>query len=395
MTSITTVGEAWDPARLMTGIAEVDRVLGGGLASGSTVLLAGNPGVGKSTLSLQIAAAIAAERRVLMVSAEESLERVAMRARRVDAMVPGLTLCSESDVDAVISLISRTDAELVVVDSIQTISTTDVAGGPGGVAQVRECGARLVSAARRCRVPLVMVGHVTKDGHLAGPKVLEHVVDVVMMFEGDHDCGLRLLRLTKNRYGSVDRVGIFEMTAAGITEVADPSAALVGDWSGDVSGAVLFPVVHGRRAILVEVQALVVPSRATQPRRSVKGVEVARVQQLLAVLDRHADIDFRAHDVYVSIVGGIRVTEPAVDLPVALALASSRLNVPLGRVAAFGEVGLTGEMRTVGGVAMREEEAWRLGVEEIVMPRPHAGLLEILDGCSLRVRSASASVGAA
>ena len=393
--SISAVDRLRARTRTTTGIGEVDRVLGGGLVSGSAVLLGGEPGVGKSTLLLQVAATIALDKRVLMVSAEESLEQVAMRARRVDAVEPGLELCSESDVDAIVVAIGRTNADVVVVDSVQAVTASDVGGPPGGVAQVRESGARFVAAARRHGVPLVMVGHVTKDGQLAGPKVLEHVVDVVLMLEGDHDGGFRLLRATKNRFGSVDRVGVFEMTAAGMIEVADPSSLLVGQWAGNVAGTVLFPAVHGRRAVLLEVQALVVGSRAAQPRRSVKGIDAARVHQLLAVLDRHAGIGFREHDVYVSVVGGMRVSEPAADLPVALALASSRLDVPLGRLAAFGEVGLTGELRTVGRVGMRREEAYRLGVEDLAVPGADAGLVRILAEHGLLGRIPGSAVSAA
>lgn len=392
---ITRVGKKGSGERRSTGLGEVDRVLGGGMVAGSAILLGGEPGVGKSTLLLQVAARMASAGRVLMVSAEESLDQVAMRAGRIGAMEPTLELTTVRDVDVIAEAIARTDAAAIVVDSIQTVVAPDVTGAPGGVTQVRECGSRLVGAARRRGVPLVMVGHVTKDGHLAGPKVLEHVVDAVLLLEGDHDGGLRLLRATKNRHGSVDRVGVFEMTTDGMVEVADPSSLLVGEWAGHVPGTLLFPALHGRRAVLVEVQALVVGSRAPQPRRSVKGVDAARVHQLLAVLERHAGIGFRDHDVHVSVVGGIRVTEPAADLPIALALASSRLDVPLRRLAAFGEVGLTGELRTVGRVGARTEEAHRLGIEEIAAPDGQGGLVRALTSQGLLGRRRAATVTAA
>ena len=383
--AVTAVDTDRRDVRLETGIGEVDRVLGGGLVAGSALLLGGEPGVGKSTLLLQIASRVASDGRVLMVSAEESVDQVALRARRVDALHPGLELTTERDVEAIAAAMARTDADLVVVDSVQTVFASDVAGAPGGVGQVRECGSRLVDAARRLGVPLIMVGHVTKEGSVAGPKVLEHIVDAVLMLEGDHDGGLRLLRATKNRHGSVDRVGVFEMTACGMTEVVDPSSLLVGDWVGNVPGTVLFPAVHGRRALLLEVQALVVESKAPQPRRSVKGVDAARVHQLIAVLERHAGIGFGDHDVYVSVVGGMRVADPAVDLPVALALASSRLDRPLGRLAAFGEIGLTGELRKVGRVSVRTEEANRLGIVEVAAPDGGRGLVRALADVGLGV----------
>lgn len=378
VTPVTAVANHPRRDRRSTGFEEVDRVLGGGLSPGSAVLLGGEPGVGKSTLLLQIAASTAQAGPVLMVSAEESMQQVAMRARRVDAAVTNVVLCAESDVDAILATIDEVRPLLVVVDSVQTISSSDVTGSAGGVAQVRESGARLVTAAHRLGIPIVMVGHVNKEGHLAGPKVLEHVVDVVLLLEGDHDHGLRILRSTKNRHGSVDRVGVFEMTECGLVGVADPSSLLVGTWAGDVAGTALFPMVHGKRAVLVEVQALVVPSTAPQPRRSVKGVDAARVHQLLAVLERHGRIRFADHEVYVNVVGGLRVVEPAADFPLALALASARTRQPLGKIAAFGEVGLTAELRSVGRSGLRREEAHRLGIDDVIEPISGTGLVAVL-----------------
>lgn len=360
------------------GLAEVDRVLGGGFVPGAAVLLGGEPGVGKSTLLLQIASHMATDDPVLLISAEESVSQVAMRAHRIGAIRERLVVTAEHDIDTIIATIERTRPSLAVVDSIQTVAARDVGGAAGGIAQVRECGSRLVAVARRLGVPVVLVSHVTKEGQLAGPKVLEHVVDVVLALEGDHDGGLRLLRCSKNRHGSVDRVGVFEMTELGMVEVSDPSERLVGDWGGGVAGTVLFPTVQGRRAVLVEVQALVVHSRAPQPRRSTKGVDGARVHQLLAVLDRHAGLTFHDQEVYVNVVGGMRIVEPAIDLPVALALASSRTGVPLGRLAAYGEVGLTGELRSVGRSSLRLEEARRFGVEDFATPTVGQALVRTL-----------------
>ncbi len=359
------------------GIGEVDHVLGGGLVAGSAVLLGGEPGVGKSTLLLQLAAAPGLREggTVLVVTGEESVGQVGLRARRIGAAGPNVAVAASRMADVVVESVRSGDHSLVVVDSIQTMVTDDVDGAAGGVTQVRECTARLIAAARAGATPVILVGHVTKDGGLAGPKVIEHMVDVVLHLDSSDFQGLRFLRCLKNRFGSTDRVGIFEMTERGLVEVPDPIGCLVAGWDGRAEGTVLFPSVQGRRPLLVEVQALVTPSKAPQPRRSFKGLESARVHQILAVLEKHANLSFSDQEVYVSLAGGIKVAEPASDLPVALALASSRLGRPIAGVAAWGEVGLTGELRSVGRAAAREEEVKRLGVDIVVSPESNGATL--------------------
>lgn len=368
-TATSVVKISSDSPRLAVGIAEVDRVLGGGFVPGATVLVGGEPGVGKSTLLLHVAGALTeAGAPVIVASAEESLEQVALRCRRLGISDPGLALSADRDVDAIVAMADEIRPALLVVDSIQTVAASEVSGGPGGVAQVRESAARLVHFAKESGVPVVLVGHVTKDGSIAGPKLLEHAVDVVLYLEGEPERGLRILRGLKNRYGPTHQVGLFEMTGAGMVEVADPSALLLGTHLGEVPGSVVFPAVDGRRPLLVEVQALVADSSAPQPRRSVKGVDVARVHQLIAVLERHAGLRFGGKDIYASVVGGLRVTDPGVDLALALVLASSLLGEPLGATAAWGEVGLTGEVRAVTGGDQRMEEVSRLGLTRIISP---------------------------
>lgn len=352
-----------------TGIGEVDRVLGGGLVPGSAVLLGGEPGVGKSTLILQLADAVAASGApVLIASAEESVDQVALRAGRLGLSDPGVAVVSDPDVDAVIAAAAEVSPFALVVDSIQTVAAAEVLGTPGGVSQVRETVARLIHFAKESGVAVVLVGHVTKDGSIAGPKLVEHAVDVVLYLEGDAERGLRALRGLKNRFGATHEVGLFEMGEGGLTEVTDAAAMLVSETAGSVPGSVLFPAVHGRRSLVVEVQALVSPGVPPNPRRSVKGIETARIHQILAVLHRHAGLDLGGHDVYVSIVGGLRLKDPGADLPVAFAIASSSLGRPVGSVAAWGEVGLTGEIRPVAHAARRRSEAERLGVGKVVGP---------------------------
>jgi len=374
-------------SRRSVGIAEVDHVLGGGLVDGAVILVGGEPGVGKSTLLLQIAAAVGGgDGRALIATGEESVDQIGLRAKRIGVADTRVDVAAGREAAAVAGAIAGGGYSLVIVDSIQTMVCADVDGYAGGVAQLRESSARLIAAAKDAGTPVVFVGHVTKDGSLAGPKVIEHMVDVVVHLDGSDLDGLRFLRCLKNRFGSTDRVGIFEMTDRGLREVPDPVGCLVTGWGGRAEGTVLFPSVQGKRPLLVEVQALVTPSRAPQPRRSFKGLEAARVHQILAVLEKHAGLSFSDHEVYVSLAGGARITEPASDLPVALALASSRGGRPLGSLAAWGEVGLTGEVRAVGRSRARLEEVERLGVTRIVSPESsgttlmaalaHAGLFE-------------------
>jgi DNA repair protein RadA/Sms len=365
--------------RRTIGIGELDRVLGGGLVAGSVVLIGGEPGVGKSTLVLQAAMEIAeAGGRSLVVTAEESAQQVGLRADRLaDPGTPGsleskdqVLLLADDDLDRVLAAADATRPDLLVIDSIQTVSSRQGEGAPGGPSQVRESAARLIRFAKERQVPTVLVGHVTKDGSLAGPKLLEHMVDVVLSFEGDPDHGLRLLRSMKNRFGATHVVGMFEMSVAGLTEVADPSQIFLQDWRQDAAGTVVFPAVEGRRSILVELQTLTDMTRIFPPRRSVRGVDANRVHQILAVLNRHAGLKVSDMEVYVNVVGGWSLDEPACDLALALALASSLTGQPLGSTAAWGEIGLSGEVRSVTHHQRRLEEARRVGVERVVAPEP-------------------------
>ncbi len=358
-------------SRLVTDIGEADRVLGGGLVPGSVILVGGEPGVGKSTLLLQLADQVAATATVLLASAEESLTQVALRADRLSLHTEGLHVVSDSTVEAVLGSADALGASLLVVDSIQTVSSEEVDGSAGGVVQVRESAARFVEYAKRTGTAVMLVGHVTKDGSLAGPRTLEHMVDVVLYLEGEGEGGFRLLRSMKNRYGSVTQVGVFSMGDRGLDQVPDPSGILVAGHRSGASGTVLFPVVEGRRSMLCEVQALVVPTVFPQPRRSVKGLDAARLHQLLAVLDRHAGISLAKFDVHANVVGGMRLRDPAVDLPVALAIVSSVADRPLPLTAAWGEIGLTGEIRVPALADRRAVEAGRFEPELLI--RPGAG----------------------
>ncbi len=351
-----------------TGIAEFDRVLGGGIVPGAAILLSGEPGVGKSTLLLEVAARAARlGQRVLYVSAEESVAQVRLRAERTGALTPELYLASETDLATILGQIDDVQPGLVIVDSVQTVASSLVDGLAGGVSQVREVAATLIRVAKEREVPVVLVGHVTKDGTIAGPRLLEHLVDVVCQFEGDRQTALRFVRALKNRFGPTDEVGCFEMTGDGIAEVADPSILFRSGSSTPVSGTCVAIAMEGRRALPVEVQALIVASNAPQPRRVVNGVDSSRVAMLLAVLERRCGMPLSGFDVYVSTVGGIRLTEPAADLAIALAVASARREKALdAHLAAIGEISLAGEIRAVSGGAQRAAEAARLGYRTVV-----------------------------
>lgn len=344
-------------------------MLGGGLVRGSVVLLGGEPGVGKSTLLLQMAGGLAGARApVVVASAEESAHQVAMRAERTGVGGSGIDLVSDDDVDAIIALARDVDPAVLVVDSVQTVGVPEIQSAPGGVAQVRESAARLIRLAKTTGVVVVLVGHVTKEGGLAGPKILEHMVDVVLYLEGDPDRGFRVLRSNKNRFGATHVSGMFDMQGDGLVEVEDPSKLFLDGWETKVPGTIVYPAVEGRRSVLVEIQALVAPTSQAQPRRSVRGLDSARVNQVIAVLDRHAGVGLSSMEVYVNVVGGWRLDEPGCDLPVALALASSAKNQPLGRMAAWGEVGLAGEVRSVPFETRRVEELDRMGLEKRIAP---------------------------
>ncbi len=362
--------------RVATGIAEFDRVLGGGLVRGSLVLLAGEPGIGKSTLLLQAAVSLgSAGRGVLYVCGEESAEQVKLRADRIGA-TGGIALLPEVDMAVVEATAEVERPWLLVVDSIQTMTDPDLDGVPGSVGQVRACAARLMRLAKERGITVLVVGHVTKDGAIAGPRVLEHLVDAVLTFEGDQDHALRIVRATKNRFGAVSEIGIFEMAPEGLLGVGQPSGALLAERSSDVAGSAVTAVLEGSRPLLVEVQALVTPTYLQMPRRLSTGIDTGRVLQVLAVLERRAGMTFGQHDVYVSVAGGIRVSEPAVDLPLALALASARTDSPLDAdVVAFAELGLTGELRSARQPEARVREAGRLGFTR-VLTAPGKGALD-------------------
>jgi DNA repair protein RadA/Sms len=355
--------------RLSTGIAELDRVLGGGLVPGSVVLLAGEPGVGKSTLALQLAAGISSSRPVLYVSGEESPEQVRLRADRLPALPPQLVVLAETGVEALGGPWREVQPAVVIVDSVQTLRTERVESAPGSVAQVRESAALLAAATKARGTVLVLVGHVTKEGAIAGPRVLEHLVDVVLHFEGDRSHAFRLLRSRKNRYGSTREVGVFSMTDAGLETVVNPSELFLAERRSGAPGSCIAPIVEGTRPMLVEVQALVAPAGYGTARRTCIGVDDGRLALLLAVLDRRSGVDLLSRDVYVNAVGGVRVTEPGADLAIALAIASSRLDVPLpDDAAACGEIGLGGEIRRVGRTDLRLREAARLGFRRVLLP---------------------------
>jgi DNA repair protein RadA/Sms len=366
---ITDVGCA-DGAAVPTGVPELDRVLGGGLVAGSVTLVGGEPGIGKSTLLLQVAAARArAGARALYVSAEESAQQVSGRAERLGALHADLWLLSETVLPHVLAAVDHVKPDLVIVDSIQTVVDPEIGSAPGSVTQVRECAHRLVHEAKQRGVAVVLVGHVNKEGGLAGPRVLEHVVDTVLAFEGDRHHALRLLRAVKHRYGPTAELGVFEMTEAGITGVADPSGLFLADRRQGIAGSAVVPIVEGQRPLLVEVQALVAPSPLALPRRSAQGFDQGRLSLLLAVLERRAGLSFAGTDVYASAVGGVRLAEPGSDLGLCLALASSLVGdpVPPGLVAC-GEVGLGGELRQAAQTPRRLAEAARLGFTTAIVP---------------------------
>ncbi|NEN04615.1 DNA repair protein RadA [Diaminobutyricibacter tongyongensis] len=346
-----------------TGIAEFDRVLGGGIVPGAAVLLSGEPGVGKSTLLLEVASKAAVKQsRVLYVSAEESVNQVRLRAERTNALHQNLFLASETDLATIVSQIDAVDPQLVIVDSVQTVSSANGEGLAGGPSQVREVAATLIRVAKDRNLPVLLVGHVTKDGSIAGPRLLEHLVDVVCQFEGDRQTSLRFVRALKNRFGPTDEVGCFEMTADGIAEVSDPSGLFLSRAGTPVSGTCVTVAMEGRRPLPVEIQALVVRSSAPNPRRVTNGVDSSRVAMLLAILERRAGIRLSDQDVYISTVGGVRLTEPAADLAIAIAVASAVNDHPVAHtLAAFGEISLAGEIRPVSHSKQRNAEAKRLG----------------------------------
>ncbi len=353
-----------------TGIGELDRVLGGGLVPGSVTLLGGEPGIGKSTLLLQAAAAMAAAgARVLYVSAEESKGQVQLRAQRLGLLSPAVWLVSDVSLPDIVAHIDQVRPDLVVVDSIQTVFDPELGSAAGSMAQVRDCAHRLVQESKQRAIATVLVGHVTKDGGLAGPRVLEHVVDTVLAFEGDRHHALRLLRAAKHRFGSTNELGLFEMGEAGLAGVPDPSGLFLADRRDGVPGSVIVPTMEGHRPLLVELQSLVTKTKLPAPRRSAQGLDSGRLALLVAVLGERLGLSLAEHDVYALAVGGVRVTEPGADLAVALAVVSARSGVALpDDLVACGEIGLGGEVRQVSQTGRRLAEAARLGFRRAVVP---------------------------
>ncbi len=351
-----------------TGIGELDRVLGGGVVPGAAILFSGEPGVGKSTLLLDTAARTAATgAHILYVSGEESTGQIRMRAERTGAMHDTLFLASETDLATVLGHIESVNPALVIIDSVQTLASDQIEGAAGGPAQVREVAAALIRVAKGRGTPVILVGHVTKDGSVAGPRLLEHLVDVVCHFEGDRQTSLRFLRTLKNRFGPTDEVGCFEMTGDGIQEVPDPSGLFLSRAGVPVSGTCATVAMEGRRALPVEVQALVAKSATPNPRRVTSGVDPSRVAMILAVLERRMGARLHDQDVYVSTVGGVKLTEPAADLAIALAVLSAVTDRPLPHdLAAFGEISLAGEVRPVASGGQRAQEATRLGYVRLI-----------------------------
>lgn len=353
-----------------TGVDELDRVLGGGAVPGGVVLLAGEPGVGKSTLLLEVAAMRAAKANVLYVTGEESAGQVRLRAERLNALSEQLYLAAETSVATLASHVDAVAPQLLIVDSVQTMVSPETTGVPGGVTQIRQVTGALIQIAKERGIATVLVGHVTKDGSIAGPRLLEHLVDVVLHFEGERHSQLRLLRAVKNRYGPTDEIGVFELTEKGIFGLPDPSGLFLTERTDPVPGTCVTVTLEGRRPLITEVQALVAPTPLPAPRRATSGLDTSRVNMILAVLEKRTGMKLANMDVYASTVGGVKLGEPSVDLALAMAAASSNNDVPLpAGFIAIGEVGLAGDVRSVNGVRRRVAEAQRLGFTEAVVPK--------------------------
>jgi DNA repair protein RadA/Sms len=360
--------------RIPVPITELDRVLGGGLVPGTLVLIGGDPGIGKSTLVLQAAAALAGSGKpVLYVSAEESAQQIRIRADRLGVLSENVLVLSGTDLDAILAEATHADPALLIVDSIQTVSVDEITSAAGSVSQVRECTSRLMRWGKSRNVPIFIIGHVTKEGAIAGPRVLEHMVDAVLYLEGERHGHFRVLRAVKNRFGSTDEVGVFEMAEAGLREVRNPSEAFLEERNRGASGSSVAVTIEGTRPILVEVQALSTPTAFGLPRRSANGLDTGRLQLLVAVLQKRVGLGLGSQDVYANVVGGMRIGEPAADLAVALAIASSFRDRPIDpQLVAIGEIGLAGELRSVSQMERRLSEARRLGFSRAVIPASSA-----------------------
>lgn len=355
--------------RIHTGIKELDRVLGGGIMGGSMTLVGGDPGIGKSTLLLQVCRNLAGQVRVLYISGEESLKQIKLRAQRIGAFSDQMLLLCETNLNSIRQVIERKKPDVVIIDSIQTMYNEEVSSAPGSVSQVRESTGVLMRIAKGMGVSVVIVGHVTKDGNVAGPRVLEHMVDTVLYFEGDRHASYRILRGVKNRFGSTNEIGVFEMREEGLVEVENPSEFMLNGRPEGASGSVVACSMEGTRPILIEIQALVCPSNFGMPRRTAAGTDFNRVNLLMAVLEKRLGIHLSSSDAYVNIAGGIRMNEPAIDLGILLAIVSSYKDIVIDdKVLVFGEVGLSGEVRAVSMAEQRVQEAKKLGFTTIILP---------------------------
>jgi DNA repair protein RadA/Sms len=365
--------EAQDVSRQQTGIAEFDRVLGGGLVAGGVVLIGGDPGIGKSTLLLQTVCKVSQTLKSFYISGEESAQQIAMRAKRLGLDASQVDVLAEINLEKISHVLQQHQPDLVIIDSIQTVYSEALQSAPGSVAQVRECSAQLTRIAKQLGISMILVGHVTKEGSLAGPRVLEHIVDSVLYFEGDQNSSFRLIRAFKNRFGAVNELGVFAMTEKGLREVSNPSALFLSHHDTPVPGSCITVTQEGTRPLLVEIQALVDTSHAPNPKRLCVGLEQNRLAMLLAVLHRHAGVACFDQDVFINAVGGVKISEPAVDLAVLLAIVSSFKNKPLlDKLIVFGEVGLAGEVRPVQRGQERLKEAAKLGFTHAIIPKANA-----------------------
>lgn len=380
LTPITEIS-VQDEVRFDTGMGELNRVLGGGAVHGSLVLVGGEPGIGKSTILLQICANLCCKSKVLYISGEESARQLKLRAERLGVNPESLYVYAGTDVDDIISVSEQIKPEIMIIDSVQTVYRSDLQSTPGSVSQVRECTMSFMELAKGKNITIFVVGHVNKDGYIAGPKVLEHMVDCVLYFEGDKNMSYRILRAAKNRYGSTNEIGVFEMRDKGLVEVKNPSAALLEGRPVDVPGTCVACIMEGSRPILAEIQALVATTAYGTARRMSSGIDYNRSALLLAVLEKRAGFKMGNYDAYINVIGGLKIEEPSADLPTLLAIASACRDKPLPcDLAAFGEIGLTGEIRSVSGAQQRLNEIKRLGFKKCIVPRQNSKDVEIPDG---------------
>lgn len=371
--------EADESARLDTGLPELNRVLGGGLVPGALILLAGDPGIGKSTLTLQCAHSVKVDRPVLYITGEESCQQVKLRAQRLHVNSENLFILAETNLEIIEKVIQKLMPGFIILDSIQTVYFPEISSAPGSVSQLRECTAKILHWAKDWGIPVILVGHVTKEGSVAGPRVLEHMVDAVLYFEGERHYQYRVLRGLKNRFGSTNELGIFEMTGEGLKEVANPSQAFLAERPLESSGSIVVSCIEGTRPLLIELQALVSQTVFGQPRRMTTGTDYNRVAMLMAVLEKRVGLNLGNHDAYINIVGGLKIDEPALDLGIALAIASSYKNCSIEKdIVVVGEIGLTGEVRAVNHLEKRLTEAAKLGFKKAIIPLGNIKKLEEL-----------------